>query len=389
MKIKKIILGAAAIAAVFLTGCGVNSYSAEEYYKPYVSGYEGSGTFHMSIDSDMEERIVSECLPKDATEMEELQCYLLLETMEYDAEPNKNLSNGDKVSVKIRCNEEALADMKIKFTDTEFTYTVEGLEEAREIDLTADVTVTFEGMAPNGTAVIEYLGDDDFIKNNVTYSVGYSKDGRLSNGDVITICADYDRAVFDENNYIVTNSKKEFTVSGLDDYLREDADLSELDDIMYNYVKELLVSSENYGIGAETSGNGFFKNGSSTEKYKVLAQSVTPCKRSLISGSVKNEYAVFYRLNFTVEKISDSTKDGREKGFTGESDNLYMCVYTKNIIKYADGTIEYNADDLHYNWYGYSFLRNYVGADIEEIYKGYYYSDGRYNLDKIVDENLE
>lgn len=371
---------------LIMTACGERNYSAQEYFEPYVSGFNGSGKFGMSVNEELKKEILQNALPKDATEMEEFQYELLLSAMEYDATPNTDLSNGDKVNITVKCDEKALASIKIKFTDTEFTYTVEGLEDAKEVDLMSDLEVSYEGFSGKATATIKYVGSDEFIKDNAAYEI--YPNGSLANGDEITPRVKYDEKLFRENNYIIENSEQVFTVSGLDEYLRENADLSEIDKAMYSYVEEVEKNSENYRIGAETSSKGFFTNGSLGEDYKVLDITITPYRKVLFSGTNQNEYVFFYKLNYKVEKTTNSTKDGHEQGFVGESDNLWMCVYLKNIIKRSDGTLEYNTDEINHSWYGYSFMRSFVGYDIDEIYKQYCYDNNLYNLETVIDENI-
>lgn len=55
MKNKKITLFIAALCfMLMLSACGVKSYSAEEYYEPYVIGLEGNGVFGMNVNSELE-----------------------------------------------------------------------------------------------------------------------------------------------------------------------------------------------------------------------------------------------------------------------------------------------------------------------------------------------
>lgn len=387
MKKFKILCFLTAVCCLFLmTACGEKTYSASEYYEPYVSGFNGSGKFGMSINNELKNEILQNALPKDATEMEKFQYELLLSTMEYEAEPDQDLSNGDKVKITVKCDEKALSSIKIKFTDMEFTYSVEGLEDAKIVDLMKDLEVTYEGFSGEATAAVEYIGNDDFIRDNVTYEIW--PNGSFANGDEITPQIIYNETLFKDNNYIVENSEPIFTVSGLDEYLRENTDLSEIDKAMYSYVEEVEKNSENYGIGAETSSKGFFANGSFGENYKVTDITITPCRKALFSGINQNEYTIFYKLNYKVEKVTDSATDGREPGFIGESDDLWMCVYLKNIVKHSDGSLEYDIDKIEHNWYGYSFMRSYVGADIDEIYKEYCYDNHLNSLETVIDENI-
>lgn len=241
MKNKKITLFIAALCfMLMLSACGVKSYSAEEYYEPYVIGLEGNGVFGMNVNSELKNQILNEALPKDATDLEEFQYELLLDTMEYEAEPSKNLSNGDKVKVTVKCDEKALSSIKVKFTNTEFTYTVEGLDTPEKLDVWSDVKITYEGIAPNGKAEIEYIGSNEFIKNNVRYSA--DKTSSLSNGDEITVTVSCSQTSLDSNLYYIPDNEyeKKYIVEGLGEYLSEATDFSELDKLFDDNVKNTV-----------------------------------------------------------------------------------------------------------------------------------------------------
>lgn len=377
-RMKMLSLGIAAVmSASVLTACGKKTYSAKECYEPYVSGCNGYGTFHMSQNDEYLGQIIDECLPKDATEMEELGLNVLLYSMEWDADNTKDLSNGDKVNIKISLDEESLAARKIKFTNTEFTYTVEGLEEPVNVDLFSDVNVTFEGTGPNIKASVEYTGSDEIIQSCVKYYLDDSSG--LSNGDVVTVKASYnENTLFNYNYFVVSEDTKEFVVSGMDEYLREEADLSDLDKKMLDYVHNLQDTSESYGIGAETQGRGFFSNGG-TAKYKILDATITPYRTYLLYNSASNNpniYVTFYKFNYDLESVKEQEKC--------TSDDIYCCVYLKNILKDKDGNLIYNDENIGYEWFGVSWFSNYIGADFNTVYNAFV----DYGYEAVVEKDL-
>lgn len=364
-RMKMLSLGIAAVmSASMLTACGEKTYSAKECFKPYVSGCNGYGTFHMADNNEYVNNIMEECLPEDATEMEEWGLYALLGSMEWDADKTEDLSNGDKVNIKISLDEESLAARKIKFTNTEFTYTVEGLEEPVNVDLFSDVNVTFEGTGPKIKASVEYTGNDEIIKSCVKYYLDESSG--LSNGDVVTVKASYnENTLFNYNYFVVSEDTKEFAVSGMDEYLREEADLSDLDEKMLAYVHNLQDTSESYGIGAETQGRGFFSNGGFDE-YRILDATITPYRTYLLYNSASNNpniYVTFYKFNYDLESVKEQEKC--------TSNDIYCCVYLKNILKDKDGNLIYNDENIGYEWFGVSWFSNYIGADFNTVYNAF------------------
>ena len=368
------------VGIFLLTSCGVKSYSAEEFFIPNVSGFNGSGKFSMSMNDDLYDRIIEECMPKDATDMEQLQYEVLLYDVSYDAEPKDNLSNGDKVNIKVKCDEKALENLNIRFTDTEFTYTVSGLEDAVVLDLTKDISVTFEGMSPDGTAMIEYTGDNEFVKNHVSYSY----DGQVKNGETITVSASYPENALENQGFIIDENtiSKEFTVSGLDEYLASEADLSEIGSYMDSYINEEIENSGKYKNGAKISKSDFLKGyGNLTVDYKnysINKYSVTPVTETFLYSDggeiynkydkIYNQYVRFYKVNVEAEKKTDyGDDDGHQIGDVINGDDIYYAVYLNNIIKQSSGELSYNTEEAEY----LRFKNELVGAQFADVFNSF------------------
>ena len=368
------------VGIFLLTSCGVKSYSAEEFFIPNVSGFNGSGKFSMSMNDDLYDRIIEECMPKDATDMEQLQYEVLLYDVSYDAEPKDNLSNGDKVNIKVKCDEKALENLNIRFTDTEFTYTVSGLEDAVVLDLTKDISVTFEGMSPDGTAVIEYTGDNEFVKNHISYSY----DGQVKNGETITVSASYPENALENQGFIIDENtiSKEFTVSGLDEYLASEADLSEIGSYMDSYINEEIENSGKYKNGAKISKSDFLKGyGNLTVDYKnysINKYSVTPVTETFLYSDggeiynkydkIYNQYVRFYKVNVEAEKKTDyGDDDGHQIGDVINGDDIYYAVYLNNIIKQSSGELSYNTEEAEY----LRFKNELVGAQFADVFNSF------------------
>lgn len=103
-------------------------------------------------------------------------------------------------------------------------------EEAESIDLWQDVEVTFHGADRLASVTIEYVGDNQTIRDNVKFYL-YSKSADAFdtyNGDNIVIAAEYDEDVLKEAGIVLKKNKdslpnkveditdyKYYTVSGL------------------------------------------------------------------------------------------------------------------------------------------------------------------------------
>lgn len=380
MKFRKLlILAVSVVIAVSAAGCGqsgdsdtgletqkkaslfskVNTYSAKDLWDITLTGDDGTGTLKATRNRDYIKKIISECMPEDATDMEEAAYEVLLETIEIDGEPYENLSNGDKVEIHISLDEESLKQRGIAFTDTDFTYTVEGLEEFREIDIFKDVVINYEGISPNVKAEAVYQGTDEFVINNVDITANF---GYVKNGDTVTAKAKvkYDaEQTAEEAKVKFKEETKEYTVENMDEYVNYEFDSAAIDGDMDKRVTETMENSTNYGVGAETEGRGFFHEGTREEKYRVLKQNITPVRVDLYMASNYNEYRRYYRINFDIENVGTGEKT--------VSENLYMVMTVKNVIKKSDGTVYYDDEEVTRGEYGYSIMGNYIGSDLSEI----------------------
>lgn len=341
----------------------VNTYSAKDMWDITLTGDDGTGTLKASRNRDFEKKIISECMPEDATELEEAAYQVLLETMEIDGEPCENLSNGDKVEIHISLDEEALKQRGIAFTDTDFTYTVEGLESYEEIDVFKDVVITYDGIAPYARPQAEYKGTDEFVLNNVSVSVKES--GSFKNGDTFTVITRYSDETLDEAKVKLKETKKEYTVENADEYILEEFDTTKVDSDIDNALSEISGGEySNYAIGSEARADVFFKRGDKTHKgkYRVLEQHCKPMRNVLIDyGYSGNKYKRYYQLYYDIENV--------ETGEKTVSDNMYFVGIIEGVVRQADGSLYYKKDIdwIDYRWSQFFGTLNHIGCDFSEI----------------------
>lgn len=73
---------------------------------------------------------------------------LLESSIQVEATPTEDLSNGDTVTVTVTYDEGTAERLKLKFVNTTIDYTVSGLVDGVQTDVFADLAVTYEGIAP-------------------------------------------------------------------------------------------------------------------------------------------------------------------------------------------------------------------------------------------------
>ncbi|MBQ7069655.1 MAG: zinc ribbon domain-containing protein [Ruminococcus sp.] len=118
---------------------------------------------------------------------------------------NKNLKNGDKVTVKVKYPESYLKSKKIKLTNTEFEVTVKGLQKGTKLDPFKDINVSFSGFNGKGTASVDCSSE---LYGNL-YGLDYSYTSELSNGDSypVTVRFYYEVKKSGKQSYIEYNKK--------------------------------------------------------------------------------------------------------------------------------------------------------------------------------------
>jgi len=391
---KRLILSAipAALCLLALTACGqkVYTYTTDEYMTVVVSGFDGKGKADAFPDRDtFYELIDRDLFDNEGTDLELAQMEVnIYDAVDYEIiGETENLSNGDTITIKLTADNERLKKLGVSFKEDEYVYTVEGLEEAREIDLFSDVSFTCEGISGRAQPKVEYTGNDEFITKYVRYALD-DYNGK-SNGDTVTIKAmvsDYDAEM---NNVTFKDKTKTVEISGLDEYLsQKPADSNaeaEMDKWLDEYIRNVISNSNKFSDGSEISSAYLMRNApSSMNIYKILdCKSATPIEKMVLvkDGYAKhdNEYLIFYKLNFDIEKTENENQwvfgndedyyDENEIGSKTVSDDVYYAVYLYDVIQKADGTIEYDTEN-NYGWlyYGWEmFLYNLTGHPYEDI----------------------
>lgn len=231
------------LLAIVLGGCGKQKVDITQFIDVRFSGIDGKAVATVKFDFPALEEVLT--FGKDDITPAEAAAIIALEaSMECEADISEGLSNGDSIKISIFWDKEAAKKCGVVFTGNEMTIEVTGLKEAEEIDIFADMEITYSGIAPEGTVKI---AAEDF--NVIRFIV--TPDSHLRNGDTITVTAEADWEKFEEKGYIVTNREKTFTVEGLDEYVCEYSQfgediLTEMDGAARELISERLADSYNY-----------------------------------------------------------------------------------------------------------------------------------------------
>ena len=328
----------------------INDYISVEY-----NGYETAGTAYVDFDETGFSEAVIKAQGKklknvkslddldwsDLTDLMGSSNWDLIDSITFDVKPDSDLSNGDMVTVTASWNEDYEKKAGVKILSKEQEFTVEGLEEVKEVDPFEDIEVTFSGTPPYVYPNWTNNSDDDYLRYLWFNFEDYDS---LDVGDTVTLTVDESEENALANGYKFTQTSKEYIVSGVDSYVTSAADISADNlDSMKNEATDVLdayFANNNSYIG----NSGFSYEGS----YYLVA------KNSDTWGDTNVLYLVF-----------STTVTSAENAF--EPTVVYFPVKYTNIMALSDGSQSFNT---------YGDIEGYT--DLE-------YDDGWYNVDGYTD----
>ncbi len=234
------------------------SLDVAEFASMTFEGLDSQGKAEYSIDEDDLIAAIFGQDGDDAETEEEISRLKSAYTVEVDQEDN--LSNGDKVTLKITVDEDQTK--LIKSSEREFT--VSDLGESTvltEDEVEKNLVVNFNGTSGKGEAKI----DNTFDSPLDYFDFQIENDGELKNGDEATILMDKEtQDQLHSLDYIVEKDfNPVFKVKGLDEIAEKATDISNLDDIKRMIEEELkreyedLYPDDSFGHVYETTEEKF------------------------------------------------------------------------------------------------------------------------------------
>lgn len=337
---RKVIAIAAAAACVIFIVIVVamnmkKTVNLNDYVEVEFSGYDTQGKVTASIDEDALGAKIAEVgkIPDASDEyalwdgidpsdtFDIILAYFGSDVIDVEVTPAEGLSNGDEVTVNIVYNEQLGEKLGVKFKAESEKFTVEGLEEAESVDPFADVTIEYEGVAPDLTVNIVNNSTDEYLAG-LKYTADVS--GGLRPGDKFTVTVDADADNAFDKGYILTETSKEFTCEGCNFYLEDIADIS--DDTLAN-IKE----------DAENILEAYFADAADYISYNGL---------ELVGYSIYNPKTIdsvtwYGNGIWLVYKTTVSHNEG-----SFEPTVNYMTIRFQNLVEHADGNQVYDTGEL-------------------------------------------
>lgn len=351
VNVKAFICIAAVMGLVFaMGGCKGLGKSREvdltQYVKTSFYGYDGDGCLEYSFDYDG--------LMDD---LEDLNINFDEDDVEgaVSLKPNKTdeLSNGDRIKFRINVKSRLEKRVKAVFVYDDFDVTVKGLDVRLDYDPFDYIDIVFSGISPNGKATIQNIGSSPVAGVNYRIGDGYGS-MNFKNGDVITVTAftSYSQGLeeyVNEEGYNLVTDIKEYTVSGLEEYIES---LGRID-------KELMDELAKQGEDV------FYTNTYWGEDEKIDSVEYQGAYFAVLKDGVIADYDQNNNYLYMVYKIT----------VTNPNETLTYFYYVRfaDIVRKTDGTSEiYNINEVEIP-YGSNFSGDTVRSEGEQsfFYVGY------------------
>ena len=377
------------IAIIFAVLNSKPTINLDKYIKFEVTGYDGYGRAYVSVDWDaIEEKYAQKLEYTSAAKKEYKELLSLMtpldaveECVSIKLDTNNKLSNGDEIAYTWNIDEQLTDYVKCKVKFKDGSFKVSGLTELAKFDAFADLTVSFDGIAPNGNVNFTYSG-----KELNSYDFSADKYNELSNGDIIKITIDDSMIERCAEQYgkIPETSEKEYTVEGLKSYLSK---ASDIDDNALTQMKKQAEdvfnahAAKNFGEGEDLRSLTYIGNYLLTNKG--------------------NSYGNYNYLYLVYKAEIQNTYSNDNKSYNKVNDVYWYICYSSLMVD-GDGKVEvdvtkYNTpgdrftidSNISAGWFSTKSWYYYGYESLGELYKKVVTSnlDG-YNHEDNVDESL-
>ena len=332
------------IILIIALAAGGKTINLDKYLKIETSGYNGYGTASATIDwtqmkSDYGSKIrFSDEASKNALVTAYNTPFDVLRMgVSVSFDKSSTLSNGDEIAYEWLIDEDLYNYLNVKLKYKNGTHKVKDLKEVEGFDAFAELEVSFTGVAPGGRVELKYNGKDLSVSD-----FSADKSSGLSNGDKVTISLSESAAQRCLSNIgkMPAPSSKEYTVSGLSEYVAAFTDLSadfvaklksEAEDTITAYcAKDYDSKSSMTGLTYAGYIMNIVKDGSSTSYFNNLYV--------IYKGTVANSEnsfrpaTVYYPVHFrNVLKEGDTFSYAENEGIVGDSE-IDGRAYTRGYV---------------------------------------------------------
>lgn len=333
------VLAAAFLLLGFLAGAWLwnrngrkETIDLNRYVSLSASGYDGYGKAEVNLDREALESDISACLLAEGaidagegkSRLESFRSYEhyeeIMEAVSWSLDREEDLSNGDTITLTMSYEPADPAGYGVALQGEPLLYTVKGLSDITQVDPFENLTVTADGIGPEGMLHMEW--DDSF-----PWTCRASSDRGLSNGDEVLIRAILDdgmdeRALAGGWGYALTRTEMTYRVDGLPSYA---ADISDLSDEISGALQDLASEKARQKVA---------------ESYAPDENMTDLVPAGMLLVSRKEAEEGFFNKIFFLFRVSYSNRE--------TSLEYYYYVSCQDLVLYPDGTWSLDEESFGY-----------------------------------------
>lgn len=391
---KFMIIGLAIILGIIAIICVVvkakSTINLDKYMTVSFEGYDGYGKATATIDWDAIESKYGDKI--DFSDKANSDYGSLLEFMSpmdalegcvsIELDKENGLSNGDEVSYTWNIDSDLTKYTKCKLKYKDGSIKVKDLEKIDTFDAFSNLTVEFDGVAPNGSVNLNYDGTELSVSD-----FSSDKYDGLSNGDTVTISIREDvvESLSESIGKIPESFEKEYTVEELNSYVTKASQINE-----ESLEKLKQQAKDEYDSQVAKS----WEDDETLESLTYIGNYLLTAKDEDTWGDNNQLYLVF-------KAKVHNTYAGGESSYDATTD-IYWYIAYEDLIADKDGevNIDYSTYKTPYDnvtvdsgvsdgWFGTKSWNYYGYETIDELYKAVVTSNANnFNHEDNVDESV-
>lgn len=310
----------AIVAVAVALGNRSRTFSVKGAVHVDATGYDTLGKLEISVDH----ATIQELIADTKTNARESTLQQIAWSVEIRPSEKDHLSNGQKITLKVKINDTLMETSKLKLAEDSWEYQVEGLEEVKTVDPFEEVNVEFTGISPNMRAEINDRNNP--YKNAMHFSL--DKYDHLKIGDTVTVKAETygdDETMIRQHGFRLSATEKTYTVEGGDRFVTVPDDLDET--ILSRMQRESLDLIEAY------MANLWEGDKITWSEMKYEGCLVMTKKPDGWGDSDNRVWLIF-------SSVIEDSGEGRSEVSGAQTNYFPICF--KNVVVYQDGTVDYD-----------------------------------------------
>lgn len=298
--------------------------NVNDYVEVSVYGYESEGMAEAYIDYYDFDRAISNALSKSVTAAYPDAAYDIYNALQLKVTPDTGLSNGDRIAVELRYDEDVLEDYGVTLDFESFDVEVEGLDRVRSVDIFDYVYIEYRGMDGNVWVNYKNTSTEPGL-DEVLFAIDNGYNLGIGDEFTLTVYSEYVDILLDDYDILLENTSKTYTVGAddVDHYISSISDISE----------ELYAVMDEYALKKI--------HDTYISYWGIYLTEVEFCGMYLLNPNENNLYSENHAIMIYIGRVVFDDEDR-------DSILIYLPVEVDDLVQHVDQT--QSCDEWVYLW---------------------------------------